>query len=75
MWDCFGNRALTIKNEDSMKIKPDEKITYEQFTTDLKTEGKIASQRVRFVKQLTSQRKLKAEFELIGTDENLARKI
>ena len=63
-----------IKNENSVKIKLDEKIMYDHFTSNLKIEDKFIEKRIQFIKQLIEQRKLKIEFQMIDTDKNLARK-
>ena len=70
----WGIGVFIIKNEDRLKIKLDEKIMYDQFTSNSKIEDELIEKRIQFIRQLMTQRKLKTEFELIGTDENLARK-
>ena len=69
----WGIGTFIIKNEDNVKIKLDEKIMFDQFTTDLKIEDVFIQKRLRFIKQLIDQRKLKIEFEVISKDENIAR--
>ena len=48
---------------------------YDNFISNSKIEDEFIEKRIRFIRQLIKQRKLKIEFEMIGTDENLARKI
>ena len=45
---------------------------YDHLTSNLKIEDKLIVDRIRFIKQLIQQRKLKTEFELINQNENLA---
>ena len=71
----WGIGVFRIKNEDIIKVKLDEKIMFEQLSVDLKIEDKFIVNRVKFIKQLTMQRKLKIQFELIDQKDNLANKI
>jgi hypothetical protein len=48
---------------------------FDQLSTDLKIEDEFIVDRIKFIKQLTMQRKLKIQFDLIKQDENLANKI
>ena len=66
--------VFIIKNEDTIKIKLDEKIMYDQLTTNLKIEDEFIKKRIQFIRQLIEQRKLKIEFELIDAGKNLAKK-
>ena len=70
----WGIGVFIIKNEDHIKIKLDEKIMYDQFTSNSKVEDSIIVKKIHFIKQLIAQRKLEIKFELISTDDNLARK-
>jgi len=70
----WGIGTFAIKNEDAVKIKIDTKIMFEQFTIDSKNEDLFIQKRLRFIKQLIEQRKLKVEFEMIAQDENAAKK-
>jgi hypothetical protein len=69
----WGIGTFIIKNEDNVRIKLDEKIMFDQFTTDLKIEDSFIQKRLRFIKQLINQRKLKIEFEVISQDKNIAK--
>ena len=71
----WGIGVFKIKNEDRVKIKLDEKTMFEQLSTDLKIEDEFIANRIKFIKQLAIQRKLKIQFDLIKQDENLANKI
>jgi len=70
----WGIGVFIIKNEDHIKIKLDEKIMYDQLTSNSKVEDSIIVKKIHFIKQLIAQRKLKIKFELISTDDNLAGK-
>ncbi|MDH5462895.1 MAG: hypothetical protein OEY17_05285 [Nitrosopumilus sp.] len=69
----WGIGTFIIKNGDSIKIKLDEKKMFEQFTTDSEIEDSFIQKRLRFIRQLIDQRKLKVEFEAISQDENIAK--
>lgn len=69
----WGIGVFIIKNLDSIKIKIDNKIIFNQFTTDSKIEDEFVQKRIQFITQLIKQRELKIQFELIGTEENLAK--
>ena len=71
----WGIGVFRIKNEDVIKIKLDEKTMFNQLSLDLKIEDKFIVNRIKFIKQLTVQRKLKIQFELIDQKDNLANKI
>ena len=70
----WGIGVFIIKNEDTIKIKLDDKKMFEQFTENKKIEDEFVEKRIKFIKQLFSQRKLKIEFELIKSEDNLAAK-
>jgi hypothetical protein len=71
----WGIGVFKIKNEDFVKIKLDDEIMFKQLNSDLKTEDEFIVNRIKFIKQLTTQRKLKVQFELIKQKDNLADKI
>jgi hypothetical protein len=70
----WGIGIFIIKNEDIVKIKLDEKIMYDHLTFNSKIEDEFVEKRIRFIRQLIEQRKLKIEFEMIDSDKNLAKK-
>ena len=70
----WGIGVFVIKNEDHIKIKLDDKIMFEQLTTNLKIKDEFIQNRIKFINQLIAQRKLKIEFELILQKDNLANK-
>jgi hypothetical protein len=70
----WGIGVFVIKNEDHVKIKIDDKIMFEQLTTNLKIKDEFIQNRIKFINQLISQRKLKIKFELILQKNNLANK-
>ncbi len=67
--------VFRIKNEDRVKIKLDEKMMYKQLNADLKIKDEFIANRIKFIKQLTMQRKLKMQFEMIKEKDNMASKI
>lgn len=69
----WGIGVFIIKNQDFIKIKIDDKIMFNQVTTDSKIEDEFVQKRIQFIKQLIKQRELKIQFEFIGIDENLAK--
>ena len=48
---------------------------FDQLNADLKIEDEFILNRIKFIKQLIIQRKLKVQFELIKQKDNLANKI
>ena len=70
----WGIGVFIIKNEDSIKIKLDEKVMYDHFISNSKIEDEFIEKRIQFIRQLIKQRKLKIGFELIDSNKNLARK-
>ena len=70
----WGIGVFVIKNGDHIKIKLDDKIMFEQLTTNLKIKDEFIQNRIKFINQLIVQRKLKIEFELILQKDNLANK-
>ena len=71
----WGIGVFKIKNEDIVKIKLDEKIMFDQLSADLEIKDEFIVNRIKFIKQLITQRKLKIQFDLIKQEENLANKI
>ncbi len=69
----WGIGIFIIKNKDIVKIKLDEKIMYDLLTFNSKIEDEFVEKRIRFIRQLIEQRKLKIEFEMIDSDKNLAK--
>jgi hypothetical protein len=70
----WGIGVFVIKNKDHVKIKIDNKIMFEQLTANSKIKDEFIQKRIKFIKQLIVQRKLKMEFELILQKNNLANK-
>ena len=68
----WGIGVFIIKNEDSIKIKLDEKVMYNHFTVNSKIEDELIQKRIQFIRQLVKQRKLKIDFEIIDKSNNLA---
>ncbi len=70
----WGIGVFVIKNDDHLKIKLDDKIMFEQLTTNLKIKDEFIQDRIKFINQLIVQRELKIEFKLILQKDNLANK-
>ena len=71
----WGIGTFNIKNEDFIKIKVDEKIMYEQLKMKTITQDEFIKNRIRFIQSFIKQRKLKVEFEIINSKNNLAEKL
>jgi hypothetical protein len=69
----WGIGTFIIKKGDNIKIKLDEKIMFDQFTTNSEIEDSFVQNRLQFIRQLIDQRKLKIEFEVISQDKNIAK--
>jgi len=69
----WGIGTFIIKNEDMIKIKLDDKVMFEQFLTESKIKDDFIENRMKFIKQLIAQRKLKIKFEKIRYDQNIAK--
>ncbi|MDC0883559.1 hypothetical protein PL987_00550 [Nitrosopumilus sp.] len=70
----WGIGTFIIKNEDTIKIKLDEKIMYEQLKLKIMTDDDFIKNKIKFIQMFTRQRKLKVEFEIINLENNLATK-
>ncbi len=70
----WGIGAFIIKNEDVVIIKIDEKSIHENLESNKKDDDEFVEKRIGFIKQLIVQRKLKVKYDLISTDDNIAKK-
>ena len=71
----WGIGTFNIKNEDFIKIEVDEKIMYEQLKMKTITQDEFIKNRIGFIQSFLKQRKLKVEFEIINSKNNLAKKL
>ncbi len=71
----WGIGRFIINNEDSVTIKIDSKIMFEQFSRNEIPSDELIKTRIHFITQLMNQRKLKINYELVDNEENLASKI
>jgi hypothetical protein len=69
----WGIGTFNIKNEDSIKIKLDEEIMYQQLKMKMPIQDEFI--KIKFIENFIKQRKLKVEFEIINFEKNLASKI
>ena len=70
---CIG--VFIIKNEDTVKIILDNKEMFDQLESKTPSMDKFIENRTFFINQLINQRKLKIEFELIESKNNIAKKL
>ena len=71
----WGIGVFIIKNDDYIKVKLDDKKMLEQLTTNKNINDEFIENRIKFIKQLIVQRKLKVDFEIIQQETNIAKKI
>ena len=71
----WGIGTFNIKNEDQVKIKLDEKIIYQQLKNEIIVHDEFIKNKIKFIENFIKQRKLKVEFEIIGSENNKATKI
>ncbi|KAG0511078.1 MAG: hypothetical protein NPMRD1_330005 [Nitrosopumilales archaeon] len=64
-----------IKNEDAVKIMLDSKSMFEHLSKEGQNLNAFIQERTRFLKQFLEQRKLKIEYQLIDSKDNLASKL
>jgi hypothetical protein len=70
----WGIGTFKIKNKDSIKIKLDEKIMYQQLKTEILTQDEFIKNKIKFITSLIKQRNLKVEYQIINLENNLATK-
>lgn len=61
----WGIGVFIIKNEDTIKIKINEKTMFDQLAKGITSNDQFIQKRMKFINQLITQRKLKIEYELI----------
>ena len=71
----WGIGTFNIKNKDSIKIKLDKKIMYQQLKTQIPIQDEFIKNKIKFIQSFIKQRKLKVEFEIINSQNNLAEKL
>jgi len=70
----WGLGVYIIKDNDQVNVMCDSKTMYEIFTQGKISDNQIINDKIRFINQLTELRKLKMNFKLIDTKENLTTK-
>ena len=70
----WGLGVYVIKDNDQINVMCDSKIMFDIFTRGEKSDNQIINDKVHFINQLTEHRKLKMNFQLIDTKENLSTK-
>ena len=68
----WGLGVFIIKDHDQVNVKCDSKSMYEIFTDGITSDNEIIKDKVHFINQLTTQRNLKMNFQLINPEENLS---
>lgn len=71
----MGIGTFTIKNEDKLIVKLDDKAMYDHLALNKKNTDKFIEKRTHFIRQFISQRKLNIQYELIPKEKNRAGKI
>ena len=70
----WGLGVNIIKNNDVVNVMCDSKIMFEIMTRAKKSDNDIINDKVYFINQLTNLRKLKLNYQLIESKENIATK-
>ena len=68
----WGLGVFIIKDNDQVNIMCDSKMMHEIFTKGKKSDNQIINDKINFINQLTKLRKIKMEFQLIDTKDNLS---
>ena len=68
----WGLGVFIIKDHDQVNVKCDSKLMYKIFTDGITSDNEIIKDKVHFINQLTAQRNLKMNFQLINPEENLS---
>ena len=71
----WGIGTFVIKNNDEIKIKIDEKIMYEQLKVNSVIQDEFIKNRMQFINSFIKQRKLKVEFQIIDSKNNIAKQL
>jgi len=71
----WGVGSFIINNEDSITLKIDNKIMFNNLSKNEKSSDVFIYTRIHFIKQLINQRKLKINYELVDPEKNLASKL
>ena len=71
----WGIGTFTIKNNDEIKIKLDEKIMYEQLKVNSVIQDEFIKNRMQFISSFIKQRKLKVEFQIIDSKYNISKQL
>ena len=70
----WGLGVFIIKDNDQVNVMCDSKSMYEIFTKGKTSDNQIINDKIRFINQLTELRKVKMNFQLIETSDNLSTK-
>ena len=64
----WGIGTFTIKNEDNIIVKLDDKPMYEHLALNKEVTDEFIEKRTWFIRQFISQRKLKIQYQLIANE-------
>jgi hypothetical protein len=70
----WGIGTFNIKNHDLLKIPIDDKKMFEHMSSNKQISDEIIENRKSFIKQLVQKKEITVSFNLITTEENVARK-
>ena len=68
----WGLGVYIIKDNDQVNVMCDSETMYDVFTKGRKSDNQIINDKVHFINQLTELRKLKINFQMIDTKDNLS---
>jgi len=68
----WGLGVYIIKDNDQVNVMCDSKTMYDIFTQGKTSDNQIINDKIRFINQLTELRKVKMNFQLIDTKDNLS---
>ena len=70
----WGLGVFIIKDHDTVNVMCDSKNMYEILTNNKKTNSQIVNDKIYFINQLTNNRNLKINYQIIESKKNLATK-
>ena len=71
----WGIGRFIISNEDHITIKMDNQTMFDHFSKNEKSSDELIKTRTHFITQLIDQRKLKINYQLVDSEENLVSKL
>ena len=71
----WGIGRFIIHDEDNITIKIDNKTMFDHLSKDEKSSDEFIKTRTNFITQLINKRKLKINYQLVDSEENLVSKL